>query len=79
MDGIGPAPQAGDMDWLRRLVTRDSKSVPAGYERVHCERCRGTGLMGYAPGNIQTNAARVRIPRCPWCGGRGWTLVKRPD
>jgi hypothetical protein len=67
------------MSWLRRLVGRDAKVVPEGYERVRCDRCKGTGLMMYAPGNIQTMEARVRIPRCPHCGGKGWTLSKKPE
>ena len=35
--------------------------------------------MMYAPGNVQMNEARVRIPRCPHCGGKGWALVKKPE
>jgi hypothetical protein len=67
------------MSWLSHLFGRDAKTVPAGYERLRCDRCNGTGLMVSAPGNAQMNEARVRIPRCPHCGGKGWTLSTKAE
>jgi DnaJ-class molecular chaperone len=64
------------MSWIDTLLGRKSYN-PELYDRVQCEACNGTGLPTW--GGRPHPSRRGERAACPQCGGKGYTLVKKPD
>lgn len=51
-------------------------TIKAGYEKVTCRRCNGSGRVPMGQGYYSWKSDRRRKPNCPDCGGYGFNAVR---
>lgn len=51
----------------------------AGWVKIKCERCDGTGYVPRNEGHYTINSNRRKRPRCGSCQGDGFNVMKKDN